>query len=73
MDQAIQSGADSPILGIAPTDQQGQIIPGPGEPLPEIATVAQPSRVLTFVAIGLLVLAAIGGILSWVLPKKRKV
>jgi hypothetical protein len=71
MDQAIQSGADSPILGIPPADQQGKIIPAPGETLRQAATYAQPSRVLTFLGIGLLLLAAAGGIFSFVLARRR--
>ncbi len=71
MDQAIQSGADSPILGIPPADQQGKIIPAPGETLREAATVPTQSRVLTFLGIGLLLLAAAGGIFSFVLMRKR--
>jgi len=71
MDQAIQSGMNSPILGIAPTDQQGQIIPAPGETLREAITAPQPSRVLTFLGIGLFLLAAAGGIFSWALARKR--
>jgi hypothetical protein len=71
MDQAIQSGADSPILGIPPADQQGKIIPAPGETLREAATVPTQSRVLTFLGIGLLMLAAAGGIFSFVLMRKR--
>ena len=71
VDQAIQSGADSPILGIPPTDQQGQIIPAPGETLRETVVSSQPSNMLTFLAIGLFLLAAAGGIVSWVLAKKK--
>jgi hypothetical protein len=71
MDQAIQSGAESPILGIPPADQQGKIIPAPGETLREAATVPTQSRVLTFLGIGLLLLAAAGGIFSFVLMRKR--
>jgi hypothetical protein len=71
MDQAIQSGAESPILGIPPADQQGKIIPAPGETLREAATVPTQSHVLTFLGIGLLLLAAAGGIFSFVLMRKR--
>lgn len=72
MDQVIQSGAESPILGIRPTEEQGKIIPGPSEGMREAAAIQQPSRILTFIAGELLLLAAAGGILSWVLAKKRK-
>lgn len=71
LDQAIQSGAESPILGIPPADQQGKIIPAPGEVLREAVAASQPSRVLTFLGIGLLMLAAGGGIFSFVLARKR--
>ncbi len=71
-DQAIQSGAESPILGIPPASQQGQIVPAPGETLREAAAVPTESRVLTFLGIGLLMISAGGGILSWVLARKAR-
>ena len=69
-DQAIQSGAESPILGIPPADQQGKIIPAPGETLREANTVPQPSRVLTYLAIGLFLFSAGGLTLSVALSRK---
>jgi hypothetical protein len=71
-DRAIQSGAQSPILGIPPTDQQGKVIPNQaGNPAPTAST-AQPLPILRIAAFGLLGLALVGVILSWVLAKKRK-
>jgi hypothetical protein len=71
LDQAIQSGKLSPILGIPPTEQQGQIVLAPGETLRQATTYAQPSRALTYLGIGLLLLAAAGGIFSLVLARKQ--
>jgi hypothetical protein len=71
MDQALTSNALSPILGIPPTEEQGKVVPATSTPLREIAAISQPSRILTFIAGGLLILAAASGITSWVLVKRK--